>query len=176
MTANNKIVAIFGSGKTGENDESFRLAEQIGKALAKVGFTIANGGYDGTMLASARGAAFVGGDVIGVICSAFGRCGANEYATEVVRTDSLEERLKTLVDMADAYVVLPGGTGTLLELAYVWEFKNKGFLDAGKPIVIAGNFFQPLIDLLEKIDPGCSASVEIADTTDEVVDFVRREA
>ena len=92
----------------------------------------------------------------------------------MVNTEDLDARLKTLVDIADAYVVLPGGTGTLLELAHVWEFKNKGFLSDRKPVVIAGKFFQPLIDLLEKIDPGCSASLEIAGTTDEVVKLIQR--
>ena len=48
-----------------------------------------------------------------------------------------------------AMLSLPGGTGTLLELAAVWELKNKGFLDGGKPIILMGDFWQPLVKLIE---------------------------
>jgi predicted Rossmann-fold nucleotide-binding protein len=50
-------------------------------------------------------------------------------------------------------VVLPGGTGTLLELAKVWELKNKGFLEERKPIILAGAFWEPLVELIEADDP-----------------------
>ena len=98
------------------------------------------------MHAAAQGAAGVGGTVIGVTCSAFKNSVANEYVTREIVTASLEERLDTLVEIGQGYVVLPGGTGTLLELATVWELKNKGFLDRGKPIVLAGGFWRPLVE------------------------------
>ena len=174
MTKKNKIVAVFGSSKTGEGNEYFDFAEQIGKTAAELGLTVANGGYNGTMLASAKGAASAGGHIIGVTCTAFARAGANEYIKENISTDCLEKRLKTLIDIADAYVVLPGSTGTLLELAHVWESKNKGFLPARKPVIIAGNFFKPLIDLIEKIDPGSSNTLEFADTPEKVTQILKQ--
>ncbi len=76
--------------------------------------------------------------MIGVTCSAFKKSVANEYVTREIVAGSLEERLQTLVELGRGYVVLPGGTGTLLELATVWELKNKGFLDQAKPIVAGG--------------------------------------
>ena len=171
---NEKIIAIFGSGKTPEDDPVFEFAESIGRALASAGFTIINGGYNGTMLASAKGATSVGGKVTGVTCTAFGRSGANKYVTDEISTNTLLERLNTLIDTADAYVVLPGGTGTLLELAHIWEFKNKRFADPAKPIIIAGSFWKPLLDILESIDPGCSYCVLTVETPEEIVEVCEK--
>jgi uncharacterized protein (TIGR00725 family) len=128
-----KIITIFGTGRAKQGGTNFKLAYSMGKLLAQAGFTIANGGYGGTMLAAAKGAAQVGGEVIGVTCSAFKNSTANQYVTREIVTASLDERLDTLIKLGQAYVVLPGGTGTLLELAKVWELKNKGFLKTDKP-------------------------------------------
>ncbi|MHC4207576.1 MAG: LOG family protein, partial [Planctomycetota bacterium] len=106
------------------------------------------GGYGGTMLAAAKGAAEASGEIIGVTCSAFKSSKANNYVTREIVTGSLDERLDTLVNLGRAYIVLPGGTGTLLELAKVWELKNKGFLNMDKPIILLGGFWKPLVELI----------------------------
>ena len=116
-----RIVSVFGTGRAEDGEPVFEIAWELGRILAKAGFVVANGGYGGTMLATARGATGAGGTVIGVTCKAFKNSVANECVTREIVTESLEERLHNLVEMADAYVVLPGGTGTLLELASVWE-------------------------------------------------------
>jgi uncharacterized protein (TIGR00730 family) len=144
-----KIAAIFGAGNVDSSDRIFQLAEKLGKCLAEAGFTIINGGYGGIMLASAKGAASVGGKTIGVTCTAFGRSGANQYISQEIETGSLEERLQTLVKLGQAYIILPGSTGTLLELAFVWELKNKGFINKDKPIILVGGFWKPLVDLIK---------------------------
>lgn len=146
-------ISVFGTGRAQPGEPTFALAEQMGRVLAQAGFVVANGGYGGTMLACAKGAAQAGGTVIGVTCSAFKRSVPNEYITREVRTASLDERLRTLVDMGQAYVVLPGGTGTLLELATVWELKHKKFLDAHTAIVLLGEFWEPLVELIAIDDP-----------------------
>ncbi|MHC4174601.1 MAG: LOG family protein, partial [Planctomycetota bacterium] len=124
---NEKTITIFGTSRAGPGDSAYTLAYETGKLLAEAGFTIANGGYGGTMLAAANGAAEAGGTIIGVTCSAFKNNKANEYITREIMTGSLDERLDMLIKLGQGYVVLPGGTGTLLELAKVWELKNKGF-------------------------------------------------
>jgi uncharacterized protein (TIGR00725 family) len=121
-----RIVTIFGTSHASPGDEAYDLAADIGRGLATAGLTIANGGYGGTMLAAAEAAVGAGGRVIGVTCSMFRRAGANAFVTDEVVAASLDERLHTLVTLGGAYVVLPGGTGTLLELAMVWELKNRG--------------------------------------------------
>jgi uncharacterized protein (TIGR00730 family) len=167
-----KTITIFGTGRAKQGDERFRLAYETGKLLAQAGFTIANGGYGGTMLAVAKGAADAGGEVIGVTCSAFKNSTANKYLTREIITASLDERLDTLIRLGQAYVVLPGGTGTLLELAKVWELKNKGFLKTDKPIILVGGFWKPLVDLVETDDPDSSRYVKLADEPEQIIKLI----
>jgi len=156
------IITIFGTGRARVDETAYKLALETGALLARAGFTIANGGYGGTMLAAAKGAAEAGGEIIGVTCSAFKSSRANEYVTREVVTDSLDERLDTLIKLGRAYIVLPGGTGTLLELAKVWELKNKGFLEGDKPIILVGGFWKPLIELLAADDPDSRRHIKLA--------------
>ena len=168
-----KIITIFGTSKAKVGDSAYTLAFEIGKLLAEAGFTIANGGYGGTMLAAAEGASQAGGKTIGVTCSAFKTGKANKYISREIITDSLDERLDTLVQSGKAYVVLPGSTGTLLELAKVWELKNKGFLEADKPIILVGEFWKPLVDLLAIKEPDSSGYIHIANEPGQVVEMIK---
>jgi hypothetical protein len=168
-----KIIALFGTSKAAPGEVAFQLAETAGRLLAENGYTIANGGYGGTMLASAKGAAAAGGKVIGVTCRAFKRGTANEYVTEEIKTDALEQRLARLIELGDAFLVFPGGTGTLLELADVWEHKNKGFANADKPIILVGAFWQPLLGMMAAADAGCVQCVNWAETAEEAIELLK---
>jgi len=143
-----KIITIFGTGRAVAGEAAYALAYETGRLLAQAGFTVANGGYGGTMLAAAKGAAQPGGEIIGVTCSAFKS------------------------SKAQAYIVLPGGTGTLLELAKVWELKNKGFLKADKPIILLGGFWKPLIELIATDDADSSRYVMLADEPKQAVELI----
>jgi hypothetical protein len=173
-----KVVTIFGTGRARPGDAAYKLAYQIGLLLAQAGFAIANGGYGGTMLVAAKGAAEAGGEIIGVTCSAFKESRANEYITREIVAKSLDERLDTLIKLGQAYVVLPGGTGTLLELAKIWELKNKGFIEAGKPIILVGKFWKPLLDLVATDDPDSGRYVKLADgpkqTVEMIIDYLEK--
>lgn len=168
---NDKTITIFGTAKAKFGGATYTLAYETGKLLAQAGFTIANGGYGGTMLAAAKGAAEAGGKIIGVTCSAFAQT-PNEYISREIVTDSLDERLDTLIKLGQAYVVLPGGTGTLLELAKVWELKNKGFIEADKPIILVGRFWKLLVDLIAADDPDSSRYIEQADGPRQLVELI----
>ena len=167
-----KVVTIFGTSRAKAGDAIFTLAMETGRLLAQNGLTIANGGYGGTMLAAAKGAAEAGGKIIGVTCSAFKSSKANKYVTREIVTDSLDERLETLLKLGRAYIVLPGGTGTLLELAKVWELKNKGFLNADKPIILLGGFWKPLIELIATDDADSSSYVKLANGPKQAVQII----
>jgi hypothetical protein len=157
-------VTVFGTSKALPGQADFETARTLGRLLAENGFTVANGGYGGTMLAAAKGAAEAGGRVIGVTCRAFKRGKANEYISEEIATDTLTDRLAKLIELGDAYLVLPGGTGTLLELADVWEHKNKGFSNADKPIILIGPFWEPLTAMMGRADADCLRAVDCAET------------
>ena len=167
-----KIVTIFGTSRAGAGDAIFTLALETGRLLSQAGLTIANGGYGGTMLAAAKGAAEADGEIIGVTCSAFKSSRANKYVTREIVTGSLNERLDTLLKLGRAYIVLPGGTGTLLELAKVWELKNKGFLNTDKPIILLGGFWKPLIELIATDDADSTSYVKLADEPKQAVEMI----
>jgi len=167
-----KIITIFGTARAEAGDAVYQLAYEIGALLVQAGFVIANGGYGGTMLAAARGACNAGGKTIGVTCSAFKQSAANEYISREIVTDSLDDRLDTLIKLGQGYVVLPGGTGTLLELAKVWELKNKGFLKKSIPIILVGRFWKPVVDLIATDDPSSGNYVQLADGPEQVRDIL----
>ena len=166
-----KIVTIFGTSRAQPGDSAYELAQETGRLLAQAGIIIANGGYGGTMTAAAQGAAEAGGQIIGVTCSAF-KGKANKYITREISTASLDERLDTLIKLGQAYIVLPGGTGTLLELAKVWELKNKGFLESRKPIIMIGGFWKPLVKLLDTDDPDSGRHVKQVDEPEQAVKLI----
>jgi uncharacterized protein (TIGR00730 family) len=167
------VVSVFGTGRAQAGQPAYVLAEQVGRALAQAGFAVANGGYRGTMHAAAKGAAEAGGTVIGVTCSVFKNSVANEFITREIVTDSLDQRLHKLVELGRAYVVLPGGTGTLLELATVWELKNKGFLDRARPVVLVGEFWKPLVDLVATDDPKCMKHIMFVQEPGRVPEVIK---
>jgi uncharacterized protein (TIGR00730 family) len=146
-------VTIFGSSLPAGEAPVYGQARQLGQALAGRGWAVCNGGYTGLMEASARGAREAGGHTIGVTCSVW-PYRANPWIVEEVRTASFPSRLMTLIERGDAYVVLPGGTGTLAELALVWEMMNKSTLSATvggkKPLLFVGPYWQPVIDCLHQ--------------------------
>ena len=142
------IVTVFGSARPVEGDKQYTEAFELGKALAAAGFVVCNGGYAGTMEATARGAKESGGKTIGVV-SEFFSMKSNRWIDKTIVVKSLVDRLMELISLADGYVVLKGGTGTLLELASVWEFMNKSVIEE-KPIIVYGNFWDGVIRTLNE--------------------------
>ena len=143
------IISIFGSSRPTREDPEYTVAKETGAQIARSGFTLCNGGYGGIMEASARGAKEAGGNTIGVVCATFPGRTANPWIDEVLVEDSLIGRLMKLMALGDAYVILKGGTGTLLELAAVWEFMNKGLM-LEKPIILVGDFWTGVVETLKE--------------------------
>jgi hypothetical protein len=148
-----KTVTVFGSSLPGEGSAAYIEAQRLGRLLAEAGYAVCNGGYAGLMEASARGAREAGGHTLGITCALWPRP-ANPYIVEEIRKQSFPERLMTLIERGDAYVVLPGGTGTLAELALAWEMMNKGSLSrtvgGRKPLLVMAPYWQPVIDCLKQ--------------------------
>ena len=168
--AQENIITVFGSYEPAPGSSPYLQAYHVGQILARAGFTIANGGYAGTMEASAKGAKNSGGSTIGVTCTAFSRSSPNPYIDREISTPDLRSRLDKLIEIASGYVVLPGGTGTLTELAHVWELINKKFLPS-RPLVILGDFWLPVVRLLENANPRCRNIVQFIDSPDILTDI-----
>ncbi|MGH7564996.1 MAG: LOG family protein [Gemmatimonadota bacterium] len=170
------LIAVFGSGDAPPAD--LERARRLGRALAEAGYGVINGGYGGTMEASAAGAREVGGTTVGVTCRAFTfRSGPNPHVQEVVEAPSLTGRIETLLTRAAGYVVLPGGNGTLAELSLAWEHVRKGLLPGSeRPIVAWEDPWKKVVELLAGgpyLGSGTEAIVWV-NGVDEAVAAIRR--
>jgi uncharacterized protein (TIGR00725 family) len=153
-----KIITVFGSSRPQAGDAEYEEARELGKQLALYGLAVCSGGYGGVMEAVSRGAKDAGGATYGVTAEFFKR-GANEWIDTEVRMKTWEERLFELIRLADGFAVCKGGTGTLVELAVVWEMLNKSVM-SGKPIAVVGDFWQPILDRVREVEQGPQSSTQ----------------
>ncbi|MBI3894558.1 MAG: LOG family protein [Acidobacteria bacterium] len=170
LPPDSRIISVFGSASATETTPTYRLAQELGSALAKAGFAVASGGYGGVMEAVSRGAAEAGGRVIGIIASSLPEK-ANRWVQEKIVVEKWEQRLLRLVAKGDGYAVLTGGTGTLVELAIVWEMLNKRLL-SGCPLVALGGFWQPVIEHIEAAEPASRGLIHPMDSVEAAVEII----
>jgi len=146
----NKKICVFGSYKSLSKKEKENII-LLGRLLAEGGFTLVNGGFGGTMEDTAKGAKSAGGKTIGVTYYKYGdtKKSRNPYIDEEIRTENIFERLRVMLEISDGFVVLPGGTGTLLELAAVLEHINKNMMRP-KPLVALGPYWKGALEALSE--------------------------
>ena len=143
---------MFGSSRPREDHADYAEARTLGRALAEAGFAVCSGGYGGVMEAVSRGAREAGGKTYGVTAEFF-KPKANAWIDTEIRVTTWQERLFELVRVADGFVTCKGGTGTLVELAVVWEMLNKSVI-SGKPMVVLGEFWAPILDRVREVEIG----------------------
>jgi uncharacterized protein (TIGR00730 family) len=168
------LVAVFGSGA--DRPEDTARARALGVALGSAGFGVINGGYGGTMSASAAGAQSAGAPTVGVTCVEFGRAGPNPHLDEIVEARTLTERLEHLLRRADAYVVLPGGNGTLAELSLAWEHLRKGLVEP-RPLVVWEDPWRPIVETIAAgphLDGGTEPITWVDDVDAAVASIIAR--
>src|SRR5438874_13442412 len=140
-------VTVFGGSRVEPDSDEYLAAQQLGRALAERGFSVVTGGYNGVMEAVSRGAKEAGGHVIGVTVDVIARNFErlpNAFVDQEVRTAALLERIDKLVELGAAYVVLPGGAGTLAELGVVWNLALLGALQS-KPLLVVGRGWETVL-------------------------------
>jgi uncharacterized protein (TIGR00730 family) len=152
MRARRKIVTVFGNSRPHAGDAQYSAAQALGGELALRGFVICSGGYGGVMEAVSRGAKEAGGSTM-AITARFFKARANKWVDEEICVKTWQERLFELVKRGHGYVVCPGGTGTLVELAVVWEMMNKGAM-ARRPLVVLGDFWGSVIERVREVELG----------------------
>jgi len=138
-----KIIAVFGGSRPPAHSPEYAEAYTTGKLLAQAGFIVMNGGYAGTMEASARGAREHGGKSIGVLSSEFAHLSANEHLSETTMSEDLFARIREMYRRAAGFIVLKGSMGTLAELALVWNLAK--ISQQNKPIVLVGEGWQAVL-------------------------------
>jgi hypothetical protein len=141
-------VSVFGGSQPKQGDSAYAEALELGRLLSQRGHTVLTGGYIGTMEAVSRGAAEAGGHVIGVTCDEienWRKVGANAWVKEEWRRKTLLERLQTLVAECDAAIALPGGPGTLTEVALTWNLMIVESIHR-RPLILVGDGWQSVIN------------------------------
>jgi uncharacterized protein (TIGR00730 family) len=146
-------VCVFCASSEAVSDADRAVAAELGRALASEGWGLVyGGGAVGLMGEVARAALGAGGHVTGVIPH---RLDTREVAfrdvTELIRTDTMRERKGIMDARSDAFVILPGGIGTLEELLEIITLKQLGYHD--RPVVLLDprGFWEPLRAQLDRI-------------------------
>jgi uncharacterized protein (TIGR00730 family) len=165
-----KIVTVFGSSRPRQGDADYEEARELGKELAQYGLAICCGGYGGVMEAVARGAKEAGGKTYGVTAEFF-VSKVNDWIDVEVRKKTWQERLFSLIDLGDGFVACKGGTGTLTELAVLWEMLNKAVMPA-KPFVVYGDFWQPVLARVREVEQGNAAAKKWGESAGNLVHSV----
>ena len=173
-------VSVFGSARSKPGTVDYKLADDIGSRLVRAGYAVITGGGPGIMEAANKGAAESGGVSVGLGIELPMESGLNNYVNVGVEFRYFFVRKTVFVKYSQAFVVLPGGFGTMDEL-----FEALTLLATGKitkfPIVLVGStYWSGLLDWLKetmlaegKIGPDELALIRIADDPDEVIKIIK---
>ena len=173
-------IAVFGGSRPSEED--YEQALLLGKLLGRAGYTVMTGGYIGSMEAVSRGAAENGGHVIGVTCNeieAWRPVEPNPWVKEEHRYKSIMERMFALIDGCNAALTLPGGPGTLAEVAVMWNHLLTGAISP-RLLVLIGKGWQETFDRFIKAFGGYIPEEQrqwllYANTVEEAVSLLTRQ-
>lgn len=179
-----KRVAFFGDADIKARSVSYRLAFETAYLLAKEGFIIVNGGGPGIMRASTEGAKLAKGKVDLVIIDPKKEPGNYEgsdknnleYANKIYMTNSIEQRVAKLVEIADAFVIFRGGTGTLAEVGLVWELAKFNF-GHHEPLIFVGKEWEEVVPVITrnlKFEAKEKEVYKLAETPKEVLRALTR--
>jgi uncharacterized protein (TIGR00730 family) len=146
-------ITVFGGSSPKPGEKAYLEAYRLGELIGGAGHTVLTGGYMGTMEAVSRGAFESGGKVIGVTCDqieVWRPQPPNGWIQEEMRFPTLRERLYALIENSDSVLVLPGGVGTLAELAVMWS-QMQTRATRPRPMILVGEAWRDIFnDLIEK--------------------------
>ncbi|MBI3771842.1 MAG: TIGR00730 family Rossman fold protein [Gammaproteobacteria bacterium] len=172
-------VSIFGSARTPENHPYYKLTEEIALLLSDAGFSVVSGGGPGIMEAANRGAFAGKSPSIGLNISLPHEQNTNPYQDISLHFRHFFSRKVMFVKYASAYVVLPGGFGTLDELAEILTLVQTQKTRRIPIILVHKPFWDGLLKWFEEtlvmektIDPDDMQLMQVVDTPKEVVDAI----
>lgn len=169
-----KYVTIFGSARLDASSEHYQKAYKIAKALAAAGYGVITGGGGGIMEAANRGAFEAGGDSIGINVILPNEQQLNPYCTKSLTLNNLNERKEALIKDSFAFIIFPGGFGTLDEAFEVITLAQARLRDH-KVIFVQRDFWTPLFNFLDNlVNLGLvdKNSYYSADNIDEIIDIL----
>jgi hypothetical protein len=142
-------VTVFGSARFDEYSEYYKLGRSVGQAIAQLGFTVMTGGGPGIMEAANRGAKDVGGKSIGCNIILPHEQKVNPYVDRSVDIEFFFVRKELLRKYSYAFVILPGGFGTLDEFFETLTLIQTKKIPALPIIIIGKTFYKDLIDQIK---------------------------
>ncbi len=142
-------VTVFSSARFAEDHPYYRLTRDIGRELAKEGYTIMTGGGPGIMEAANRGAKEGGGYSIGCNIQLPKEQKPNPYLDRFIEFEHFFVRKVMLVKYSSAFVVMPGGFGTLDEVFEVTTLMQTGKVESFPIVCVGGDFWRSLRDFMK---------------------------
>jgi len=178
--ATQPCVTVFGSSRFGEDHPQYRLAREIGSTLAKAGYAVMTGGGPGIMEAANRGAKEAGGVSLGCNIRLPREQKPNQYLDRFIQFEHFFARKVMLVKYSCAFVVMPGGFGTLDEAFEIATLMQTGKLEHFPLIAVGGSFWDHFDRFVRDAMVGHGTIsvdetrvIHRAETADEVVRLVR---
>ncbi len=171
-------VTVFGSARFHPDHTYYKLGEAVGAAIVRTGFTVMTGGGPGVMEAANKGAYEAGGFSVGCNIRLPHEQAPNLYMHEWVTLDYFFVRKFMLLKYSYAFVVLPGGWGTMDELFETLTLVQTGMIHHFPVVVMGREYYQPLMEYLDMmIDRGTISKddlryVTLTDDPEEAMDFL----
>jgi uncharacterized protein (TIGR00730 family) len=173
-------VTVFGSSRFEEGHRYYDLARDVGGELARAGYAVMTGGGSGIMEAANRGAREAGGLSIGCNITLPREQKPNAYLDRFIQLDHFFVRKVMLVKYSSAFVVMPGGFGTLDEAFEIATLMQTNKIEHFPLIAVGSEFWDELIDFARDtmiregtLSPEDARFVHLADTAADVVRLVR---
>jgi len=174
-------VTIFGSARVGPNEEVYEKTKQIASLFAKENFAVVTGGGPGTMEAANKGAIEAGGVSVGLNVGLPFEETPNPYTNIRVDFKYFFVRKVMFLKYSVAYIIMPGGFGTLDELFEALTLIQTKKIKPFPVILVGSDYWQGLIDWLKnellangKISPDDLDIIQIIDEPEEVLKTVKR--
>jgi uncharacterized protein (TIGR00730 family) len=176
-------VTVFGSARFSENHPHYELARAVGRALAEAGYAVMTGGGPGIMEAANRGAREAGGLSLGCNITLPKEQQPNPYLDRFIQFEHFFVRKVMLVKYSSAFIVMPGGFGTLDEAFEVVTLVQTGKLEAFPIVAMGGEFWTDMTEFVRDtlvgngtIDPDDLELIQRIDDVDAAVSYIREHA
>ena len=174
-------VTIYGSARIDENDELYAQTEDIARQLGEMGFSIITGGGPGVMEAANKGALKAGVTSVGLNIELPEEQTPNAYTSKSITFSHFFIRKVMLVKYATAFIIMPGGLGTLDEVTEVLTLIQTHKIKPFPVILFNSNYWKGLLDWMQKsvlargfISETDFSLLRICDESDKVVETVKR--
>jgi uncharacterized protein (TIGR00730 family) len=174
-------VTVYGSARILPDDPLFKMAESLGRRLAQAGYAVITGGGPGIMEAANKGAFEAGGTSVGLTIALPKEQPSNQYHSITIDFHHFFVRKVMLVKYATAFVLMPGGFGTLDELFETITLIHTHKIRPFPVYLMCGDYWQGLLDWLRDqtaargyIEPLDLNLLEVVDDPEEVVSRIER--